>query len=339
MTWIPAKTVNFATLNAFWDSDRTLSGHLTLGRANFDRLPGDEERADMNTDQLKKAQSGAGFIAALDQSGGSTPKALKLYGIAEDAYSGDDQMFDLVHEMRTRIITSPAFDGDRIVGTILFEQTMDREIEGRPTADYLWNVKNIVPFLKIDKGLNDEQDGAQTMKPMPGLDDLLDRAAANGVFGTKERSVIKLPGAGLDAVVAQQFEVAEQVLAKGLVPIIEPEVDIKSPKKAEAEEQLKAALLDGVGKLGDKKVMLKLTLPDTDNLYKDLVEHPNVLRVVALSGGYSRDEANEKLSRNIGVIASFSRALTEGLTAQQSDEEFNSTLDQAIASIAKASST
>ncbi|MGV0603924.1 fructose bisphosphate aldolase [Mycolicibacterium sp. XJ1904] len=293
----------------------------------------------MNTDQLKKAQSGAGFIAALDQSGGSTPKALKLYGIAEDAYSGDDQMFDLVHEMRTRIITSPAFDGDRIMGTILFEQTMDREIEGRPTADYLWNVKNIVPFLKIDKGLNDEQDGAQTMKPMPGLDDLLDRAAANGVFGTKERSVIKLPGAGLDVVVAQQFEVAEQVLAKGLVPIIEPEVDIKSPKKAEAEEQLKAALLDGVGKLGDKKVMLKLTLPDTDNLYKDLVEHPNVLRVVALSGGYSRDEANEKLARNIGVIASFSRALTEGLTAQQSDEEFNSTLDQAIASIAKASST
>ncbi|OBF88121.1 fructose bisphosphate aldolase [Mycobacterium sp. 852002-51152_SCH6134967] len=293
----------------------------------------------MNTDQLKKAQSGAGFIAALDQSGGSTPKALKLYGIAEDAYSGDDQMFDLVHEMRTRIITSPAFDGDRIMGTILFEQTMDREIEGRPTADYLWNVKNIVPFLKIDKGLNDEQDGAQTMKPMPGLDELLDRAAANGVFGTKERSVIKLPGSGLDAVVAQQFEVAEQVLAKGLVPIIEPEVDIKSAKKAEAEEQLKAALLDGVGKLGDKKVMLKLTLPDTDDLYKDLVEHPNVLRVVALSGGYSRDEANEKLSRNIGVIASFSRALTEGLTAQQSDEEFNSTLDQAIASIAKASST
>ncbi|OBB42430.1 fructose bisphosphate aldolase [Mycobacterium sp. 852002-51961_SCH5331710] len=293
----------------------------------------------MNTDQLKKAQSGAGFIAALDQSGGSTPKALKLYGISEDAYSGDDQMFDLVHEMRTRIITSPAFDGDRIMGAILFEMTMDREIEGRPTADYLWNVKNIVPFLKIDKGLAEEKDGAQTMKPMPGLDDLLDRAVEKGIFGTKERSVIKLPGAGLDAVVAQQFEVAEQVLAKGLVPIIEPEVDIKSPKKAEAEDQLKAALLDGVNKLGDKKVMLKLTLPDTDNLYKELVDHPNVLRVVALSGGYSRDEANEKLSRNIGVIASFSRALTEGLTAQQSDEEFNSTLDQAIASIAKASST
>lgn len=293
----------------------------------------------MNTDQLKKAQSGAGFIAALDQSGGSTPKALKLYGIPEDAYSGDDQMFDLVHEMRTRIITSPAFDGDRIMGAILFEMTMDREIEGSPTADYLWNVKNIVPFLKIDKGLAEEKDGAQTMKPMPGLDDLLDRAVEKGIFGTKERSVIKLPGAGLDAVVAQQFEVAEQVLAKGLVPIIEPEVDIKSPKKAEAEDQLKAALLDGVNKLGDKKVMLKLTLPDTDNLYKELVDHPNVLRVVALSGGYSRDEANEKLSRNIGVIASFSRALTEGLTAQQSDEEFNSTLDQAIASIAKASST
>ena len=293
----------------------------------------------MNTDQLKKAQSGAGFIAALDQSGGSTPKALKLYGISEDSYSGDEQMFDLVHEMRTRIITSPAFDGDRIVGAILFEMTMDRDIEGRPTADYLWNVKNIVPFLKIDKGLAEEKDGAQTMKPMPGLDDLLDRAVAKGIFGTKERSVIKLPGAGLDAVVAQQFEVARQVLAKGLVPIIEPEVDINSPKKAEAEDQLKAALLDGVSNLGDQKVMLKLTLPDTDNLYKDLVDHPNVLRVVALSGGYSRDVANEKLSRNTGVIASFSRALTEGLTAQQSDEEFNSTLDQAIASIAKASST
>ncbi|RAV09333.1 fructose bisphosphate aldolase [Mycolicibacterium sp. GF69] len=293
----------------------------------------------MNEDQLKKAQSGAGFIAALDQSGGSTPKALKLYGISEDSYSGDEQMFDLVHEMRTRIITSPAFDGDRIMGAILFEMTMDREIEGRPTADYLWNVKNIVPYLKIDKGLAEEKDGAQTMKPMPGLDELLDRAVANGVFGTKERSVIKAPGAGLDAVVDQQFEVARQVLAKGLVPIIEPEVDINSPKKAEAEDQLKAALLEAVGKLGDQKVMLKLTLPDTDNLYKDLVDHPNVLRVVALSGGYSRDVANEKLSRNVGVIASFSRALTEGLTAQQSDEEFNSTLDQAIASIAKASNT
>jgi fructose-bisphosphate aldolase, class I len=292
----------------------------------------------MNNDQFKKAQNGAGFIAALDQSGGSTPKALKLYGIPEDAYSNDEQMFDLVHEMRTRIITSPAFDGDRIMGTILFEQTMDREIEGRPSADYLWNVKNVVPFLKIDKGLNDEQDGAQTMKPMPGLDDLLDRAVSNGVFGTKERSVIKLPGAGVDSVVAQQFEVAQQVLAKGLVPIIEPEVDIKSPKKAEAEDQLKAGILDSLNKLGaDQKVMLKLTLPDTDNLYRELVEHPHVVRVVALSGGYSRDEACEKLARNHGVIASFSRALTEGLTAEQSDEEFNATLDAAIAEIAKAS--
>jgi len=294
----------------------------------------------MNPEQLEKAHTGAGFIAALDQSGGSTPKALKLYGIPEDAYSGDDQMFDLVHEMRTRIITSPAFDAGRIMGAILFEQTMDRTVEGRPTADYLWNVKGIVPFLKIDKGLADEQDGAQTMKPMPGLDELLDRAVANGVFGTKERSVIKLPGAGVDAVVAQQFEVASQVLAKGLVPIIEPEVDINSPEKAEAEDQLKASLLDGVNQLGDdQKVMLKLTLPDTDNLYRELVDHPNVERVVALSGGYSRDEACEKLSRNNGVIASFSRALTEGLNAQQSDEEFNATLDAAVAEIAKASAT
>jgi fructose-bisphosphate aldolase class I len=296
--------------------------------------------ADMNDEQFEKAKNGPGFIAALDQSGGSTPKALKLYGIPEDAYSNDEEMFNLVHEMRTRIITSPAFDGDRIMGSILFENTMDRTIDGRPSSDYLWNVKRVVPFLKIDKGLTDEQDGAQTMKPMPGLDDLLDRAVANGVFGTKERSVIKLPGAGLDAVVAQQFEVAQQVLAKGLVPIIEPEVDIHSPKKAEAEDQLKAALLDGVNKLGDHQaVMLKLTLPDTDNLYSELVAHPRVVRVVALSGGYNRDEACEKLSRNQGVIASFSRALTEGLTAQQSDDEFNATLDAAIAEIAKASAT
>ncbi|BBY83802.1 fructose bisphosphate aldolase [Mycolicibacterium pulveris] len=294
----------------------------------------------MKTAQLEKARSGAGFIAALDQSGGSTPKALKLYGIPEDAYSGEDEMFDLVHQMRTRIITSPAFDGDRIMGAILFEKTMDRDVEGRPTADYLWNVKNIVPFLKIDKGLAEEKDGAQLMKPMPGLDELLDRAVENGIFGTKERSVVKLPGAGLDAVVAQQFEVGQQVLAKGLVPILEPEVDIHSPRKAEAEEQLNAALLDGVNKLGDdQKIMLKLTLPEVDNLYKQLVDHPKVLRVVALSGGYSREVANEKLARNNGVIASFSRALTEGLSAQQSDEEFNAVLDQAIASIAKASAT
>jgi fructose-bisphosphate aldolase class I len=303
-------------------------------------LPDEEERADMNDEQFKKAKNGSGFIAALDQSGGSTPKALALYGIEETAYSNDAEMFDLVHEMRARIITSPAFDGDRIMGAILFEMTMDRQIEGRPSADYLWNVKRVVPFLKIDKGLADEQDGAQIMKPMPGLDDLLDRAVANGVFGTKERSFIKLPGAGLDAVVAQQFEVAQQVIAKGLVPIIEPEIDIHSQRKAEAEDQLEAALLDGVNALGDDQaVMLKLTLPDTDNLYSELVGHPKVVRVVALSGGYSRDEACEKLARNNGVIASFSRARTEGLTAQQSDQEFNATLDAAIAQIAKASST
>lgn len=293
-----------------------------------------------NSDQFAKARSGAGFIAALDQSGGSTPKALKLYGIPEDSYSGDAAMFDLVHEMRTRIITSPAFDGDRIMGAILFEMTMDREIDGRPTADYLWNVKHVVPFLKIDKGLNDEHDGAQTMKPMPGLDDLLDRAVANGVFGTKERSFIKQPGGGLDAVVAQQFDVARQVIAKGLVPVIEPEVDINSPRKGDAEEQLKAALLDGVEQLDeDQHVMVKLTLPDVDNLYRELIEHPRVVRVVALSGGYDRDVACEKLARNHGMIASFSRALTEGLTAQQSDEEFNATLDAAIGEIARASSS
>jgi fructose-bisphosphate aldolase class I len=315
-------------------------GQLTNGNPGNARLPDEGERAEMNTEQFEKAKNGAGFIAALDQSGGSTPKALQLYGIPEDAYGNDAEMFDLVHEMRTRIITSPAFNGDRIMGAILFEMTMDRAIEGRPSADYLWNVKHVVPFLKIDKGLADEDQGAQVMKPMPGLDSLLDRAVGNGIFGTKERSFIKLPGAGLHAVVDQQFEVAQQVIAKGLVPIIEPEVDIKSPRKAEAEDQLNAALLDGVDKLGDDQVvMLKLTLPDTDNLYKQLVEHPKVVRVVALSGGYSRDEACEKLARNNGVIASFSRALTEGLTAEQSDQEFNATLDAAIAEIAKASST
>ncbi len=293
----------------------------------------------MNDEQFKKVQSGMGFIAALDQSGGSTPEALRLYGIEEDAYSGDEEMFDLVHQMRTRIITSPSFDGDRILGAILFENTMDREIEGRPTADYLWNVKRVVPFLKVDKGLAPEEDGAQVMKPIGNLDDLLARARDNGVFGTKMRSVIKLPGAGLDAVVEQQFDVARQILSAGLVPIIEPEIDIHSPRKAEAEDQLNAALLDGVNKLDDQMVMLKLTLPDSDNLYERLVEHPKVLRVVALSGGYSRDEACERLARNHGVIASFSRALTEGLTAQQSAEEFDATLDESIAMIAKASST
>lgn len=294
----------------------------------------------MSSDQFNKAQRGAGFIAALDQSGGSTPKALKLYGIAEDAYSGDAEMFDEVHQMRTRIITSPSFDGDRILGAILFEDTMDRQIEGRDTADYLWNVKQVVPFLKVDKGLADEKDGAQVMKPIPGLDDLLARARDKGVFGTKMRSVIKLPGAGLQEVVDQQFEVARQILGAGLVPIIEPEVDIHSPEKAKAEEQLKAVLLKGLDSLGnDQFVMLKLTLPDVDNHYRELVEHPKVLRVVALSGGYHREDACEKLSANHGVIASFSRALTEGLTAQQSDEEFNAALDSAITAIAKASNT
>ena len=293
----------------------------------------------MNDEQFKKVQSGMGFIAALDQSGGSTPKALRLYGIEEDAYSGDEEMFDLVHQMRIRIITSPSFDGDRILGAILFENTMDREIEGRPSADYLWNVKRVVPFLKVDKGLAPEEDGAQVMKPIGNLDDLLASARDNGVFGTKMRSVIKLPGAGLDAVVEQQFDIARQILSAGLMPIIEPEIDIHSPRKAEAEDQLNAALLDRINKLDDQMVMLKLTLPDSDNLYKPLVEHPKVLRVVALSGGYSREDACERLARNHGVIASFSRALTEGLSAQQSAEEFDATLDESIAMIAKASST
>jgi len=294
----------------------------------------------MNTEQFEKARNGPGFIAALDQSGGSTPKALQLYGIAEDAYSNDAEMFDLVHQMRARIITSPSFDGDRIMGAILFEDTMDRTIEDRPTADYLWNVKRVVPFLKVDKGLAAEEQGAQVMKPIPGLDELLARARDYGVFGTKMRSVIKLPGAGLDAVVEQQFEIGRQIIGAGLVPIIEPEIDIHSPRKAEAEDQLKAALLESVNELdADQVVMLKVTLPDTDNLYHQLVEHSKVLRVVALSGGYSRDDACERLARNNGVIASFSRALTEGLTAQQSDQEFNATLDAAIAEIAKASST
>ncbi|MBV5245876.1 fructose bisphosphate aldolase [Mycolicibacterium sp. PAM1] len=300
----------------------------------------------MNSDQFNKAKSGAGFIAALDQSGGSTPKALKLYGIAEDAYSGEageidnTAMFDMVHQMRTRIITSPSFDGERILGAILFEDTMDRQIEGRDTADYLWNVKQIVPFLKVDKGLAEEKDGAQVMKPIPGLDELLARARDKGVFGTKMRSVIKLPGAGLDEVVAQQFEVGKQILAAGLVPIIEPEVDIHSPEKAKAEEQLKAAILSQLDSLGDDQaVMLKLTLPDVDNHYRELVEHPKVLRVVALSGGYNREDACAKLAANQGVIASFSRALTEGLTAQQSDDEFNAALDSAITAIAKASNS
>lgn len=294
----------------------------------------------MNAEQAAKITTGNGFVAALDQSGGSTPKALRLYGIAEDAYSGDEQMFDLVHQMRTRIITSPSFDGDRILAAILFEMTMDRDIEGRPTADYLWNVKRIVPILKVDKGLAAEEDGAQVMKPIGGLDDLLARAVDKGIFGTKMRSVIKAPGDGLEAVVDQQFEVARQILAAGLVPIIEPEVDIHSLAKGAAEDQLKASIVSHLGGLGEgQQVMLKLTLPDSDDLYRDLVDHPKVMRVLALSGGYTRAEACERLARNHGVIASFSRALTEGLTAQQSDEEFDKTLDEAIAEIAAASRT
>ena len=295
----------------------------------------------MNREQFEKMKSAKGFIAALDQSGGSTPKALRLYGIDEGSYSGDEQMFDLVHQMRSRIVTSPAFNGERILGAILFEMTMDREIEGRGAAEYLWGVKNVVPFLKVDKGLADAADGAQMMKPMPGLDALLARAVDKGVFGTKMRSVIQLANqAGIDAVVDQQFEIGRQIIAAGLVPIIEPEVDINSPEKAAAEDLLKAALLDQLASLvDDEVVMLKLTLPTTDNLYAELVSHPRILRVVALSGGYSRAEANTLLARNKGVVASFSRALTEGLSAQQTEAEFNDTLDASIESIYQASIT
>jgi fructose-bisphosphate aldolase class I len=295
----------------------------------------------MNREQFEKMKSGKGFIAALDQSGGSTPKALRLYGIDEGTYSGDEQMFDLVHQMRSRIVTSPVFNGERILGAILFEMTMDREIEGLGAAAYLWDVKKVVPFLKVDKGLADEADGAQMMKAMPNLDALLARAKDKGVFGTKMRSVITLANqAGIDAVVNQQFEIGRQIFAAGLVPIIEPEVDIHSPEKAAAEALLKQALLDQLASLTDDQVvMLKLTLPDQDDFYAELVHHPRVLRVVALSGGYSRDDANALLARNHGVVASFSRALTEGLTAQQSDAEFNAALDASIESIYRASIT
>ena len=291
--------------------------------------------------QKAKFRNQAGFIAALDQSGGSTPKALRLYGIPETAYSGDTEMMDLIHAMRTRIITSPAFNGDRILGAILFEATMDREVLGRPTAEYLWEVKKVVPILKVDKGLAEETNGVQLMKPMPELDKLLARAKAKGIFGTKMRSVIKQANAaGIKAVVEQQFTVGRQIIAAGLVPIIEPEVDIKCPDKATAEDLLKAAILAELDKLPEGQlVMLKLTLPDQDNLYADCIAHPRVLKVVALSGGYSRDEANKRLARQKGMVASFSRALTEGLTAQQSDAEFNAALDAAIESIYQASKT
>ncbi len=295
----------------------------------------------MNSEQFERVRTGEGFIAALDQSGGSTPKALKLYGIDESSYSGDEEMFRLMHAMRSRMITSPAFTGDRVLGAILFEGTMDREIEGRGSADYLWSVKHVVPFLKVDKGLLDEADGVQLMKPITGLDDLLGRARAKGVFGTKMRSVIKhADAAAIDAVVAQQFEVGRQILDAGLMPIIEPEVDINSPTKEQAEALLKASILNQLEhQPADQPVMLKLTLPTVDDFYLDLVEHPRVLRVVALSGGYSRDDANARLARNHGIIASFSRALTEGLNAQQSDAEFDATLDAAIGSIFAASRT
>jgi fructose-bisphosphate aldolase, class I len=295
----------------------------------------------MNEQQAQKVEQGGGFIAALDQSGGSTPKALELYGIPAGAYSGDDEMFALMHEARSRLITSPSFDGDRVLGAILFENTMDRQIEGRDSAEYLWSVKRIVPFVKVDKGLAGEADGVQVMKPIPDLDALLRRAIDKGVFGTKMRSVIKLADdAGVKAVVDQQFDLGRQILATGLVPIIEPEVDIHSPQKGEAEAMLRAAILEHLGPLGaDESVMLKLTLPEVDDFYADLVAHPNVLRVVALSGGYSRDEANARLARNHGVIASFSRALAEGLSVQQTDDEFDATLNESIASIYAASLT
>lgn len=295
----------------------------------------------MDQAQFDKVKSGRGFIAALDQSGGSSPKALALYGIEADTYSGDDEMFDLIHQMRSRIITSPAFGGDRVVGAILFEDTMDREIEGRESSQYLWSVKGVVPFLKVDKGLADEADGVQLMKPIPGLSDLLERARTKGVFGTKMRSVVnRAESGGVDAVADQQFEIGRQILDAGLMPILEPEIDIHSPDKAEAEALLRDAILTRLDELGDQEsVMLKLTLPEADDFYRGLVEHPNVLKVVALSGGYSRDEANARLARNHGVIASFSRALTEGLTAQQSDDEFNAVLHRSIASIYEASIT
>ena len=294
----------------------------------------------MNQAQLEKIRSAEGFIAALDQSGGSTPKALRLYGIPESEYSGDAEMFDKEHEMRVRIMTSKSFGGDRIIGAILFEMTMDRDVACKPTAHYLWEEKNVVPILKTDKGLAEEKDGVQRMKPFPDLDALLDRGVAKGIFGTKMRSVVKLANeAGIQAIVDQQFEIGRQILAKGLVPILEPEVDIHSPEKAKAEEILKARLLAGLDALGDQQVMFKLTLPDQPDFYRECIEHPNMLRVFALSGGYSRAEANARLARNHGMVASFSRALTEGLTAQQSQNEFDAVLDDSIQSIFDASRT
>lgn len=294
-----------------------------------------------NIEQRERMRSGKGFIAALDQSGGSTPKALSLYGIAESEYSGDAQMFDLIHAMRTRMIKSRAFNGDRVLGAILFEGTMDRDIDGVGSAEFLWTKKRVVPLLKVDKGLADEANGVQVMKPMPELDTLLRRAVPKGIFGTKMRSVIKLANKqGIDAVVKQQFEVGRQIIGHGLVPIIEPEVDIKSPQKSGAEAMLKSAILAELDRQpAAQPVMLKLTIPNAANFYADLIKHPSVLRVVALSGGYSRDDANRKLAENHGMIASFSRALTEGLSAKQSDADFDAMLDTTIAGIYAASIT
>jgi fructose-bisphosphate aldolase class I len=295
----------------------------------------------INEQQEQQMKTHRGFIAALDQSGGSTPGALRLYGIKEGAWSSEDEMFAIVHQMRTRIITSPSFTGERIIAAILFENTMDRDIERRPTADYLWNVKHVVPFLKVDKGIEAEKDGVQLLKPMPGLATLLDKAKAKGIFGTKMRSFIKQANAaGIKAIVSQQFEVAGQILAAGLLPIIEPEVDIHCPDRAKAEEFLKAAILKELDELpAGQLVMVKLTLPERDDFYADCVSHPKVLRVVALSGGFTREEANDRLRKNHGVVASFSRALLEGLSAQQSDAEFNALLNGSIQSVYEASNT
>jgi fructose-bisphosphate aldolase class I len=294
---------------------------------------------DLNNEQLQTMKTRPGFVAALDQSGGSTPKALAAYGIPEGSWSNDDQMFALVHEMRTRVMTSSAFDGDRIVGAILFEDTMDRKINGKPSADYLWEVKRVVPFLKVDKGLAEEKDGVQLMKPIPGLAALLSKAKGSRIFGTKMRSLIHQANPdGIKEIVIQQFELASQIIAAGLVPIIEPEVSIKSPDKAQAEKLLKAGLLEKLNKLtADDLFLLKLTLPEKDGFYSEFIAHPNVIRVLALSGGYSREEANDRLRRNRGVIASFSRALLEGLSAKQSDSEFDAVLGNAIESIFEAS--
>src|SRR6266850_4130291 len=294
-----------------------------------------------NEQQLQKMKTHPGFIAALDQSGGSTPSALRLYGIKEGAWSNEDEMFALVHQMRTRIMTSPSFTGERIIAAILFENTMDRDIERRPTADYLWNTKHIVPFLKVDKGIAAEKNGVQLLKPMPELAALLDKAKGKGIFGTKMRSFIKQANAaGIKDIVSQQFEVAGQIIDAGLLPIIEPEVDIHCPERVRAEEFLKAAIVDELNELpAGQSIMLKLTLPEQDDFYADCIRHPNVLRVVALSGGYAREEANDRLRRNHGIVASFSRALVEGLSAQQSDAEFNALLDRSIQSIFEASNT